>query len=311
MSKNKNTLRNKRNFFNFLSKHRLASTIVVIAIYIFITLLIFLNSNKSSDTPSPLEHLKLSAEISSSLFIVISSTIAVWQYYVSCRHEQIKNETEKIQKSIELIGYFKDNILNKITVIKYIFDNSNISNILNCIDKTKIKNFDVHELKQLLTEKQINDLKGKKNDDDFLKAIIIANEIFDLNLPDMCINLENTENKSGAGILNNPKTTKVINAFMSNFIIDTLNNLEYFSMYFAHNIADESVIYQSAHQEFIEITELLYYLISINNTTENSKYYTNLIELYNIWKPRQMQRKEIIIEQQRQIDKGKSANPIV
>nr|MDE6764427.1 DUF4760 domain-containing protein [Oscillospiraceae bacterium] len=105
--------------------------------------------------------------------------------------------------------------------------------------------------------------------------------------------------------------SKVMNAFMSNFISETLNNLEYFAMYFTHNIADESVIYQSTHQTYIEITELLYYHICQLNTPNSSKYYTNLIELYNIWKSKQIELlNKNIQEQRRNVEKGTYANNI-
>lgn len=312
ISKNKGTHSNKRSFLDFLSEHRLASTIVIIIIYIFITIMIFFNFYKDNDT-APLEHLELSAEISSFLFIVVSSIIAVWQYYISCRNEQIKNQTEKVQKSIELLGYFKDNILDKTTAIQYIFEKSGISKILNCIDKSKIANFDSFELEELLTKDRLEQLKTIQHDKKFVNAVLIANEAFNLSLLGVSYNLseETEENGSTVNKQCSINYNKVMNAFMSNFISETLNNLEYFAMYFTHNIADESVIYQSTHQAYIEITELLYYHICQVNTPNSSKFYTNLIELYNIWKSKQIKLLDKKIQEQRcNIEKGTYANNI-
>lgn len=72
---------------------------------------------------------------------------------------------------------------------------------------------------------------------------------------------------------------------------DVLNNLEYFAMAFTHKTADESVIYQSLHNSYISVVRLLYYDISSNNRDGESKLFTNVIELYNIWKEKSEQQK--------------------
>ena len=67
-----------------------------------------------------------------------------------------------------------------------------------------------------------------------------------------------------------------------------LNKLEYFSMSFISGIADEEVVYQSLHQSFFTIVSFFYPSICLfNSKGGKDKYYTNLIELYNIWKKRE------------------------
>jgi len=63
-----------------------------------------------------------------------------------------------------------------------------------------------------------------------------------------------------------------------------LNNIEYFAMNFAHGVADDSVVYRSLHQSYIDIMQLLYFNISNLNNSSSDKYYLNAIELYNKWK---------------------------
>lgn len=67
-------------------------------------------------------------------------------------------------------------------------------------------------------------------------------------------------------------------------IVDTLNELEYMCMYIATKVADEKYIYNSLHQPFIKCISLLYFNISLINTDNKDKYYTNIIQVFNIWK---------------------------
>jgi len=69
-----------------------------------------------------------------------------------------------------------------------------------------------------------------------------------------------------------------------NLICDTLNELEYMCMNIATKVADEKYIYNSLHQQFFKSISLLYFSISISNTDNKDKYYTNIIQVYNIWK---------------------------
>lgn len=68
-----------------------------------------------------------------------------------------------------------------------------------------------------------------------------------------------------------------------------LNKIEYFSMCFVSKVADENVAYQSLHQTFIKTIEYLYPNIAMINRDPKSKYYTNTIELYNLWKNRYLE----------------------
>jgi hypothetical protein len=73
---------------------------------------------------------------------------------------------------------------------------------------------------------------------------------------------------------------------------EILNNLEFFAMHFTHGTADDSVVYQSLHQSYIETIRLLYYDIAANNIPGESKLYTNTIELYNKWVEEAKRQKE-------------------
>jgi hypothetical protein len=64
-------------------------------------------------------------------------------------------------------------------------------------------------------------------------------------------------------------------------------------MHFIHGTADESVIYQSLHNAFIQIVDLLYCEISLNNDgNSEEKYYTNTIKLYLLWRDEATKQRE-------------------
>lgn len=45
-------------------------------------------------------------------------------------------------------------------------------------------------------------------------------------------------------------------AFMIDEVSGVLNNIEYFAMNFAHGVADDSVVYRSLHQSYIDIDKV-------------------------------------------------------
>ncbi len=75
-------------------------------------------------------------------------------------------------------------------------------------------------------------------------------------------------------------------------ICETLNNLEYMCMYISTGVADEKYIYNSLHQQFLKAIALLYFEISKVNIDNKDKYYTNIIQVYNIWKNKYIKAEE-------------------
>lgn len=99
---------------------------------------------------------------------------------------------------------------------------------------------------------------------------------------------------------------KAINLYHAD-LADLLNKIEYFSVSFMSNVADESIAYQSLHQTFTRTIESLYPNISMINRDPKNKYYTNTIELYNLWKDRfiEFEKKEEEIFKEGQLEKEK------
>ena len=181
-----------------------------------------------------------------------------------------------VQKAIDLSEYYKDNILAYIAAMEYIFDNSGISEIFSKIDKSNIEHFDQKELFIYIKDEDRDKLKKIQNTVKFSEVIANANAIYNLGLNDELIKLCRKHDCTKF-------EQKQISTFLGKLITKILNNMEYFSMHFTHNVADETVVYKSLHQTYIKLVKMLYYKNPLSTTT---KYFTNIIELYKIWNDR-------------------------
>lgn len=91
---------------------------------------------------------------------------------------------------------------------------------------------------------------------------------------------------------------KAMNDFSFNYVTKLLNNMEQFAMYFSHNIADESVVYQSLYPTYIEMCRTLYYDISLCSELGGPKLYRNVQWLYKKWLDKSNETKKNIREQE-------------
>ena len=261
------------------SKKIQATALILFAIVFEIVLSIIYYCNSSIPF---LETLYYSSQIISSIFVISGVVIAVWQYYLSSKSAKTDLEIVQVQRAIDLSEYYKDNILKYFPAIYYVFNNTGASEIINSIHIEQLKDFDFHELNRLFTPTQIQQLKNLQESEDFAKRILEANAIYNLGFGKN--NIKTILTKDGeqqqALVL---KGNGVILSFFSRLIDDLLNNMEFFALHFSHNTADESVIYQSLHQTYLQIVHYMYYDIAIKNTESTSKYYTNIIWLFQEW----------------------------
>lgn len=276
----------KQKLIDFLLSHKFIFTIISIAIAL---LLIFILPKFIDNVDYNIENVQYMAQIVAAVYLIIGTVIAVFQYYSSSRSSLVEIQTHNVEKAIELAEFYKNEVLLRHAVISYVFEKSGITAILKTMDSKRIKNFDKTELRELLSEENIAKLKEIQNSPQFIKAIVEVNIIHKLDFnEEIIVTLSKYDEQSSSdsedGKLILTTAPSLLNTFFTKYIATTLNNLELFSMYFNHNVADSSVIYQSLHQTYISIVELLYYNISNNNDKGYEKFYTNTIELYNEWK---------------------------
>lgn len=258
------------------SKKLIAILLISVAIIAeFISTIVYCNHYKSANFS---ETLYYSSQIISSIFLISGVVIAVWQYYLSSKSIKTDLEIQQVQRAIDLSEYYKNNILNYYPALKYIFDETGISKIVGNLRIDQLNDFDIQELKTLFSSEQIKKLKEIQNSEEFAKTVINANVIYGLKSSiDIKLNSENA----------------MLTAYISNIVNELLNNMEFFALHFSHKTADESVIYQSLHQTFLEIVQYNYYEIAERNIDSTSKYYTNVIWLFNIWRNRKLQQNNI------------------
>lgn len=148
------------------------------------------------------------------------------------------------EKAEKSIEIAKDFALNIIDSLSIIYAFFKTFHIDNIIDK-------------------VNFMQKEEFDIEELKSLYDANDIIDYKKL----------------ILNNDSDGKI-----KDMICDTLNTLEYQCMYISTKVADEKYIYNSMHQQFLKAISLLYFEIALINIDNKDKYYTNIINVYNLWK---------------------------
>jgi len=242
-----------------------------------------------TDGNSKLEASYQVAQIIMSIFAIFGVIVALWQYVVYSRRELDLKDKEiydmdkaRIQKAIDLAGYFKDNILDFYSPLNYILTQSKASKITDKIPYDQIIRFDVHEINQYLSKAEIQEIDSINKSKDFMDALIQIS-MCDERWKDCIKEID---------VIEDGKSVKKVSVNNGSILFRyrqllelTLNNLEFFAMHFIHETADESVVYQSLHNAYIEIVKQLYYHISINNNGScEQKFYTNIILLYKYWR---------------------------
>ena len=291
----------------YILSHRITFTIIFILVGI---LFIFLFPCFLINDYFQLNNIYETSQIVATIYVIIGTVIAVWQYYISSRASILEMKTHDVEKAIDLAGIYKNEILSKFMVIRYVFEKSGILAVLSKIPEDKMIDFNNKELKQLWPESRSFEemVHNKKFTDSIVEAMIIFNLIDDNIIKIDQVEEQILKNNDGQGskkILRKDsisvKVEPLLNYFFNDYISCTLNNLEFFSMHFTHGIADETVVYQSLHQSYLTIIHYLYFAICKNNIEESSKYYTNAIKLYNIWRIRKKEKDEIVKNNNRAI----------
>lgn len=259
---------------------------------------------------SKLEILYYISQIISSILLVISLIFAVSQYYLELRSKRRSVDLEQIQKAIDLSEYYKDHILRKYIPIKYIFETSGVMDIINDIKESNIKDFDRRELYELLGTKKIDELKKIQYSDRFVKAIIEANDIYKLDL-NIRFKKAEIEKEGKVNKVIQVETQSIMRCFLADIISSMLNDMEFFSMHFTHTTAEQSVVYQSLSPSYLEIVYYLYYYIADGNEPTQPYFYTNVTELYLLWREQNKKQSKEALEGARNAKyKGKSVKDL-
>lgn len=241
------------------------------------------------------------------------------QLELSVKDFKDKFEFQKRERAVETAKEF-ERLLEHSNVIFAILSHTKINDMINNLElgagKNRLKYFTYDELVRLIPEykklekefeffnvlekvdlKMLALIMQDYDDKEYHKGIIqylYINNNFTEFTPQEIKNEKNNERKKEKMKYNSELSffKKKIYKEIDSIFISTLNKLEYISMYFNCKIADENVVYNSLHQIFLSYIELCYIFIAQKNTDKKDKYFTNIIEFYNLWKDRYLKELE-------------------
>lgn len=242
-----------------------------------------LNIDELFTNASALGNMYYISQIIASLFVAIGVLVAGWQYVLTSRSEIAKNRNEKVQKAIDLSEYYKDHILDKYCMLFCVFSECNMIDIINEVKITKMNNFDIYELQDNFSTSQLDKLAEINESKEFAKVVVAASIRFNVPLNKNLFKATEVDEDGEKHQAVRVDAGAIVNDFMNGIVCEVLNNMEFFAMHFTHNVADETVVYQSLHKTYLEMVRVLYYNIAKNNK-DAQKLYTNVIELFNKWK---------------------------
>lgn len=241
-----------------------------------------------------------------SLIFIGSQVVQVKKQISSAKQEFItQNNRQSMERAINLSRYYQEEIIPLQTILFNVFERVGIAQELKVLDEKKMVKFDYEELSQLasdeLKERYFKKLKSKEVADAFRDFQHTLCQRDNMNIQVECKESFDDEKKAiieETIIKEVSKTSSIqdINSFNA-VIIDLLNKLEYFSMNFACNIADEEVLYHSLQQTYRSTVKYLYIKIAHTNRNLLSKYFVQTIHLYNIWNNKYISNSEKVANQ--------------
>lgn len=254
-------------------------------------------------------------------FLGIVATIVGFIFAIKELQEmklQRKQERDSIvlEHSMKAAESFQKIIDNYINFIVNCLVGTDFNNAINMINYTDIKIFDKKEFEKLSkNKKEINEYYDYFDNNNKLEKNIIS-------ISRSYLNRGNTEYSEYENLcnyndcdweldyyekevlnkkdVNSVEYNKIIeksknieyykNVLLSYFhsnITTLLNKLEVFAIQLNTNLADEEILYQSLHQTYLKTVKYLYpHICFVNSNDAADKYYTNIIELYNVWRDR-------------------------
>lgn len=247
-------------------------------------------------------------QVLANISIVCTLLFGAYQIYLDKKERELQNRKQERLKAIDLAGLYSKELINNISYLSSVYEKAGIQEKLQKIKPIQLKKFDRAELEELFTLQEIKEIDEAMNNIDLKILMDEAYKHFKNRkehivefIADSAIHFK-VKNEEAVSTLDDDTFYKqnmlndlYYNKIYINTLNDTLNTLEYFCMYFNSGVADEETIYQSLHQSFISMVQVLYFKISFRNYNGKDKYYTNIIDLYEKWINRfyQMKLKEI------------------
>jgi len=227
----------------------------------------------------------------SSLFVIASAIFVGFQSKLFFSDYNKRHKKEGFENSFKLTQYYIKNIIPHMDIILEVFKLIGLENTLRkSLKNQNLSDFDVEEFASIFDNVTLKSLLDAINGIDLqilLRTLDKGSDMLPGSLEQdyhsylKCHECQSDRQKEKC----NELYRKMLVKRFTDLLTTTKNEIEYFSMYFNSNLAEEEVIYDSLHQTFIDFVRILYPFISMHNTksVHGRKYFTNTIELYKRW----------------------------
>lgn len=231
------------------------------------------------------------ATIASLAFVAMQTRTLKKTYQYTC-------DWQGKEKAAKLAVEYKEKILPSIAYIGAVLKSTGIMSVLRDIHASNIKQFTQTELFRLTNDKIEEEVDAKRNDLDSISSLLRYRgrftQIYHKGLHNINPALiekwyaaqKDPQKTDAQATITDEEKRVLLNALWYEYdsvVSDTLNNLEYFAMNFVSKVADSAVVFQSLHQTYLSLVQMLYYNIAVQNVYEKDKYYTNVVSLYAEW----------------------------
>lgn len=281
----------KNNFMKYFLKFlKIVPIIFLVSIFLLLSIMFF----NFCDIQNP-------NEVQSQEIYICKISLSNWGTWITLvglfftaiwsMHQYIKSKLSKQQeKASQIATDFADNLIEKMGLIsKTLLKNSYIQKVTSIFDNhpeclSQFTTFEIEDI--LVAENEDEDVDVFKNFKDILCS-------------------EDTQ-KEYQNFLNEKYSEKEQEKFNSKFPVlveSTLNHLEAICITITSQAAGSEFIYDSLHQTFLKTIKILAVLIAANNNNNVDKYFTNIIQVYNMWNKRKNKDIKKLIKTQKKINK--------
>lgn len=279
----------KNNFMKYFFKFiKIIPIIFLVSIFLLLSIIFF----KLCDIQNP-------NEVQSQEIYIFKISLSNWGTWITLvglfftaiwsMHQYIKSKLSKQQeKASQIATDFADNLIEKMGLIsKTLLKNSYIQKVTSIFDNHP-------ECLSQFTTFEIEDILVAENEDE---------DVFK-NFKDILCS-EDTQNEY-QNFLNEKYSEKEQEKFNSKFPVlveSTLNHLEAICITITSQAAGSEFIYDSLHQTFLKTIKILAVLIAANNNNNVDKYFSNIIQVYNMWNKRKNKDIKRLIKTQKKINR--------
>lgn len=249
-------------FFKYILKKIICIVFVLgtVAAIIFL-LLHFSNIENPNEVESQQIYIKNISLDNWGTIITIAGLLitAIWSMYQYTKSRAIRQQ----EKASEIAQIFSNNLIEKTGLISdVLMQNREIQKMVHKINNSgKLSQFTTLEIQNILNDTKCFDKFNK----------IIKSKRTQSRYNDLLSTRYNESEKSN------------FNSYFPLLVENTLNQLEAICINISSEAAGSQFIYDSLHQTFLYTVEVLSIKISSNNNNNVDKYYTNIIDVYNMW----------------------------